>query len=80
MTTCSTCHETFRSGSAFDKHRVGSFQAKGKPSTRHCLSVKQMITIGMERSANGAWTTGVVARHEGIPAARPGAIPYPSAA
>jgi hypothetical protein len=69
MTNCTSCGEDFRSGSAFDKHRVGGFAGKGKRNTRHCLTVQQMLNIGMERSANGAWTTGVISRHEPIPVA-----------
>jgi hypothetical protein len=41
---------------AFDWHRVGAFKMHGH--TRRCLSVAEMQTKGMVRTAAGIWTTG----------------------
>lgn len=46
---CGGCHETFRSDSAFDKHRVGPF------TDRRCLTPAEMETAGWRDTERG-WT------------------------
>lgn len=42
---CRKCQQYFRSVTAFEKHRVGTF----RPFARRCLSVEEMRTAGMEQ-------------------------------
>jgi hypothetical protein len=63
MTTCSACGATFRSASAFDMHRVGVFSTKERKNTRHCLTAKQMETLGMARADKGRGRLMGVAQH-----------------
>jgi hypothetical protein len=46
------CHQTFSGGTAGDKHRVGDF-ADG---SRHCLTVEEMLSIGMVVNSRGTWS------------------------
>lgn len=41
---CRGCNQYFRSVTAFEKHRVGTF----RPNTRRCLTVAEMQASGME--------------------------------
>lgn len=43
---CSSCHETFTTASAFDKHRAGSFTA----NNRHCVDPAQVGLIDAGRA------------------------------
>jgi len=51
---CTVCENVFYSVGAFDKHRIGSFQAK----TRRCKSEREMWDVGMLKNDKGIWTTG----------------------
>lgn len=52
---CSGCNEYFNSTAAFDKHRRGYYGLY-----RRCLSVDEMLSIGMARNADGWWVTARV--------------------
>lgn len=68
---CRACGETFKSVAGFDKHRTGSYgeaiYAEGDvkrknpigqgPSTRRCMTVAEMVSIGMSKNAQGWWIT-----------------------
>ena len=50
---CPSCRALFKSISAFDKHRIGSFSA----GTRRCRTATEMAAIGMSKNGNGLWIT-----------------------
>jgi hypothetical protein len=50
---CSACGEYFNSSTAFDRHRVGSFQHR----TRRCLSIPEMTARGFCKNPAGFWMT-----------------------
>ena len=62
---CRACTQTFTSVKAFDFHRTGSYgepiydqsgQIVGyTPHQRRCLSVEEMVTLGMTQNAKGWW-------------------------
>ena len=62
---CRACTQTFTSVKAFDFHRTGSYgepiydksgQIVGyTPHQRHCLSVEEMVALGMTQNARGWW-------------------------
>jgi hypothetical protein len=57
---CSSCGQRFRSLSAFDMHRTGSYTSTlWEQARRRCLTVAEMAAKGMQRNEHGAWTTGV---------------------
>ena len=47
---CPTCSRYFNSVRAFDKHRVGSFEAG-----RRCLHPEEMLERGMVVGSDGFW-------------------------
>lgn len=49
---CPTCGEFFNSTSAFDKHRIGEYEV-----ARRCLSVVEMLAIGMVKNSKDFWLT-----------------------
>jgi hypothetical protein len=55
---CSGCSQAFYSETAFTMHRVDDFGSRDKPSTRRCLSAKEMRAKGMQRSPKGVWNSG----------------------
>ncbi len=55
-TECPTCRECFNSVSAFDRHRVGTYDNPRKP--RRCLRVPQMVAKGFKVNAKGFWIRG----------------------
>ena len=46
---CSVCHLYFNSTYAFDKHRSGPW------IKRRCLSIPEMLALGMEPNRKGLW-------------------------
>ena len=48
---CSGCGKNFTCGSAFDKHRIGSFSKR----TRHCMTTEQMLKAGLIQNSKGDW-------------------------
>jgi hypothetical protein len=48
---CSGCREDFASVSAFDRHRVGTFE----PNDRRCMDDREMLAAGMEVDERGRW-------------------------
>jgi len=57
---CEACGERFRSLSAFDFHRTGSYTSTlWERARRRCLSVAEMAARGMRRNEHGVWTTGI---------------------
>lgn len=52
---CCACHEFFNSDSAFDKHRIGSFDNDQDP--RRCRTPEEMLEIGMGVNYGGYWVT-----------------------
>jgi len=53
---CPTCRECFNSDSAFDRHRVGTYDDPKNP--RRCLTVPQMVAKGFKVNAQGFWIRG----------------------
>lgn len=50
---CTACHQSFKSDTAFDKHRVT------RDNARRCLDAHEMLAEGMARSPQTRWwTTG----------------------
>lgn len=41
---CGACKQYFRSVTAFEKHRVGTF----RPLARRCLDASEMLALGMQ--------------------------------
>lgn len=56
---CEACGLRFRSLSAFEMHRIGSFASGRERHTRRCLGVEEMRAKGMRQAENGAWVTGL---------------------
>jgi hypothetical protein len=63
---CRSCNETLTSVEAFDFHRTGSYgeaiyggnshRVIGyTPHQRRCLSVEEMVALGMMQNAKGWW-------------------------
>lgn len=63
---CRACDQTFVSVAAFDFHRVGSYGEViyeghshrvigNTPHQRRCLSVEEMVALGMMQNAKGWW-------------------------
>ena len=48
---CPACHEYFNSSTAFDQHRVGSFE----PDTRRCLTVAEMQVKNFGKTNDDFW-------------------------
>ena len=48
---CPTCQEYFNSSTAFDQHRVGSFE----PDTRRCLTVAEMQVKNFGKTNDDFW-------------------------
>jgi hypothetical protein len=55
---CSICGEYFNSSGAFGRHRVGPFAPIGKPETRRCLSVEEMLAKDFFKKSSGHWARG----------------------
>lgn len=53
---CPTCRECFNSDSAFDRHRVGSYD--DPKNRRRCLTTEQMVSKGFKTNAKGYWIRG----------------------
>ncbi len=49
---CPTCHESFNTVRAFDKHRRGNYR-----EGRACMSAGEMYDIGMRENSDGYWVT-----------------------
>ncbi len=65
MNLCTVCGEDFGSVSAFDKHRVGTFDytfTQGldmdppRENGRRCLGVDEFEAKGFVRNARGTWS------------------------
>lgn len=52
---CKSCHKTFNSVYAFDKHRTGTYE----PCTRRCMTTEEMEAKGMCLNADGYWVTAL---------------------
>jgi len=65
---CPSCGEIFNSLGAFDKHRAGEYGKPVKdgysPSSRHCLTHDQMISIGMLRNSKNNWISSPMPERE----------------
>ncbi len=48
---CRACNQTFNSVRSFDFHRTGTYE----PMRRRCLSVEEMVALGMTQNAKGWW-------------------------
>lgn len=46
---CGGCREYFNSTASFDKHRTGKYSA------RRCLTIDEMVKIGMSQNTSGYW-------------------------
>ncbi len=69
--TCRACGEVFKSISAFDKHRIGSYgepiYKNGNPETkkvlgytkptRRCMTKEEMLQAGMLQNDKGLWVS-----------------------
>jgi len=55
-TECPSCRECFNSESAFDRHRVGSYEDSNRP--RRYLTVDLMLARGFQTNAKGYWIRG----------------------
>lgn len=53
MNLCTGCGRKFRSVSAFDLHRTGSYYRR----ERKCISEAEMIQKGMVQQKNGCWSS-----------------------
>jgi hypothetical protein len=57
---CESCGQWFRSVSAFDFHRTGSYTTTlWEPARRRCLTPGEMAKRDMRLNEHGVWTTGV---------------------
>lgn len=63
---CPSCHKTFNSVYAFDKHRTGTYE----PNTRRCLTTEEMTARGMCTDSAGYWVTALQDNSRGIGRAR----------
>jgi hypothetical protein len=52
---CPACGEYFASVAAFDRHRVGAFAKEGRPNTRRCLAVAEMLEQEWPKTEKGFW-------------------------
>jgi hypothetical protein len=53
---CSACGDYFNSTSTFDRHRAGTFAARGTGShARRCLTADELRAKGWARNAAGFW-------------------------
>jgi len=52
---CATCGLPFNSVTAFDRHRIGSFEDATNP--RRCLTAPELTAKGFTRNAGGWWIT-----------------------
>lgn len=50
---CTACGEYFNSVSAFDRHRLGSYQNRG--GQRRCRTWRELRSLGWAVSAAGFW-------------------------
>ncbi|MGH9640587.1 MAG: hypothetical protein ACRD3Y_11025, partial [Bryobacteraceae bacterium] len=50
---CPTCGEYLSSPRAFDRHRTGDYAKAGKPNTRRCIPVADLLANGWVRNARG---------------------------
>lgn len=55
-TECPGCRQCFNSESAFDRHRVGTYEDPNRP--RRCLTVDLMLAKGFQTNAKGYWIRG----------------------
>lgn len=58
ISTCTACGEIFHSVTAFDKHRIGTFE----PNTRHCMTTDEMIDAGLDIDKKGHWVTELMSQ------------------
>ena len=57
---CTNCGHRFRSLSAFDFHRTGSYTSTlWEQARRRCLTPVEMTQRGMRKNEHDTWTTGV---------------------
>ena len=56
LSQCGGCGLRFTGIGPFDRHRVGPQDA------RRCLTVEQMIALGMRRNEGGYWEYGISER------------------
>jgi hypothetical protein len=59
---CTVCHETFTGSEAGDWHRTGAHGVTTGPERRRCLTVAEMLALGMTRTAAGLWQRGDAGR------------------
>ena len=52
---CLSCHESFTTTRAGDRHRVGQHHLSTGPDRRRCLSVEEMYEAGMGQNSRGHW-------------------------
>jgi ATP phosphoribosyltransferase regulatory subunit HisZ len=80
MTRCDACGKAFSGVSAFDTHRTGAYakpaqkDQRAKPSTRRCLSIKEMLAHGFaaeEPKKDGKVKWYLVAKREALLRAYP---------
>ena len=80
---CRGCHQTFDSVAAFDFHHVGSYGEANYDGTSHrvvgytprqrrCLSVEEMVALGMTKNAKGWWQ--MPARVKAVAGITPGEV------
>ncbi len=43
---CTVCRLVFANERGFDAHRVGEYERPGKPSTRRCRTIAELIALG----------------------------------
>jgi hypothetical protein len=55
MNKCSGCGKDFRSGGAFEMHRIGKFEPKPGQEGRRCMTTDEMIAAGMQQDGKGTW-------------------------
>lgn len=54
---CAVCHQTFSGTAAGDMHQVGKCHIRTGPDRMRCLSVDEMLALGMAQNARGIWMT-----------------------
>lgn len=53
---CAACGDYFNSTSTFDRHRAGTFAARGTwPHARRCLTTEELHAKGWARNVVGFW-------------------------
>jgi hypothetical protein len=61
---CAGCGAVFASLSAFDAHRTGVYEQRGKDgrllrrASRRCRTFVELLARGMQQNARGWWTSG----------------------